>query len=450
MSEGRLPVKVKIGYGIGDIGGNLWFTTINFWLLNYLTDTVGLAAGLAGLVIAVGKVWDAGVDPVAGYLSDKTVSRWGRRRPWIFFGAFPLFIFMIIMFTNPKLGSQTALFIWGAIVFCLLGTSLSAVNIPYNSLTPELTQDFHERTTLNGYRFAFAVVGTLLGAGASLPLVNAFPNRDIGFTALGAIFGAIMLITSLITFFTVKESAADRPLPTEGFFQTYLRVFKNRPYVLIFLVYAIHVTALGVVMGVAVYYFKYIHHDEAKTTVAMLILLVTAMIFIPLSVVEAKRFGKKPVYGSGLLVLAASLMILFFYGHVYGINFSFFMMFVMGIGLANTMALPYAMVPDAVEYDYLLTGERREGAFYGLWTFGTKVGQAIALAISGFVLDATGYVPEAVQTDLAKLGIRLLVGPISAAIFILAVVVLYFYPLNEQRYNEILEQIKQREARKAG
>ncbi|MBP7738667.1 MAG: MFS transporter [Spirochaetes bacterium] len=448
MAGSGMSMRSKIGYGICDLGGNLFFTAIGLWLMIYLTDTVGIAAGLAGIVVAIGKIWDAITDPVAGFLSDRTKTRWGRRRPWMLFGSFPLFVTMIIMFTNPHLESQAALFIWGVVAFCLLNTAYTAVNIPYNSLTPELTQDYHERTSLNGYRFGFAVVGTLTGAGLALPLVSLFKTKSAGFSAMGAVFGGVMLITALITFFSVREPSTEREPFSKGFFATYRKVFMNRPYLLILGAYALHVTALTIIMSVAAYYFKYIHNDEQATTTAMLVLLVTAFVFIPVSVILSKKFGKKIVYGAGMLIFALNIMILFFLGHLYPVGFSIALMCSAGIGLGFTYVMPYAMVPDAVEYDYLLSGERTEGAFYGIWTFGIKIGQAIALAITGAVLSLVGYVPDAVQSAEAQLGIRLLVGPITAVIFVLGVVVLYLYPINEKRYNEIIAQIAEMEKKK--
>jgi GPH family glycoside/pentoside/hexuronide:cation symporter len=442
----KLPLKIKLGYGICDLGGNLFFTVIAFLLLNYLTDTVGITAGLAGTVIMIGKIWDAITDPIVGYWSDRTRSRWGRRRPYILFGSFPLFIAMIVMFSHPGLVKQTHLFVWAVAAYCFLCTAYTLVNIPYNAMTPDLTQDFHERTSLNGYRFGFAVIGTLMGAGAALPLVAAFSSKTTGFTVMGAIFGAVMLITALVTVVAVREPANLPPPPTQGFWRTYLKVFKNKPYVLILTTYSLHVTALTVVSGIAIYYFKYIHHNEPKTTIAMLILLVTAMLFIPVSVVAAKRIGKKSAYAIGMALFSIAIMVLFLWGHRLALNFSFGMMFLAGIGMGFTYAMPYAMVPDAVEYDYLVTGERTEGAFYGIWTFGIKIGQAVALGITGTVLSLTGYVPDVMQTDTAAFGIRLLLGPIPAVIFGLALLGLYYYPINEQRYNEILADIRRMEA----
>ena len=456
MEEKKLSVGVKLGYGICDLGGNLFFTATAFVLLNYLTDTVGLAASLAGTALMIGRIWDAFYDPIIGFVSDRTVTRWGRRRPYLFIGAMPLLVAMILMFANPALFAgkgfvsaqhQTFLFIYTIIVYIILCTAYSTVNIPYSSMTPELTADFHERTSLNGYRFGSAVFGTLLGAGAALPIVNLFADRNIGFVVMGLIFGGVMFVTALITVFAVREPAILRPATSMGFLKTYLKVFKNGPYILILLTYVLHIAAITIVSGIAIYYFKYIHKNEAMTTMALLILLVTAMVFIPVSVVLGKRIGKKIIYGSGMVIIAIMLMVLFFWGHVKPVNFSLAMMFFMGIGFGFTYVMPYAIVPDAIEYDYLQTGERREGAFYGIWTWALKIGQALAVMIMGWVLGFMGYVANIVpQAPKVELGIRLFMGPIAASIFVLGAVVLAFYPINEERYKEILAQIKVMEA----
>ena len=446
-NNGKLPVKVKMGYGVCDLGGNLFFTVLAFLLMNYLTDTVGLAAGFAGAAIMIGKVWDAVTDPLTGFLSDRTKSRWGRRRPWIFLGSFPLFVMMFVMFTNPGVMSQGALFAWATVSFCLLCTAYTAVNIPYNSLTPELTQDYHERSSLNGYRFGFAVIGTLLGAGAALPIIGLFPDKNTGFSFMGAFFGFLMMATAIITFVAVREPGHQKTMPTVGFFKTYFGVFGNKPYLLILATYTIHITALTVVSGVIIYYFKYIHNAEGMTTPAMLILLVVAMAFIPVSVLGAKKFGKKIIYQVGLVIMASGIMVMFFFGHLYPPSFSLAVMVFTGIGMGFTYAMPWAIVPDAVEYDYLRTGERKEGAFYGIWTFGIKIGQAIAMGITGLVLTLGQYIPETTQSAESMLSIRLLVGPIPAFIFIAGAVVLAFYPITEERYNQICEEIEQMEAR---
>lgn len=449
----KLSLKTKLGFGVCDVGGNLFFTVTAFVLMNYLTDTVGLAAGLAGTALMIGRIWDAFYDPIIGFISDRTKSKMGRRRPYLLAGSIPLFITMVFMFLNPamimggdgNIASQTFLFWWVLIIYILLCTSYSTVNIPYNSMVPELTQDFHERTNLNGFRFAFAAVGTILGAGLTLPIVGMFADKNIGYAVLGAIFGVTMMITALLTVIAVREPVHLRPAESMGILKTYRKVFDNKPYLLILLTYVLHIMGITILSGIAIYYFKYILNDVEATNIALPILIFTALVMIPVSVVLSKKIGKKLVYAIGLLIKALALMIIFFYGHVYGVKFMYGMMFFTGIGFGFTYALPFAIVPDAIEYDYLKTGERREGAFYSIWTWGFKIGQALAIFVMGWVLNFSGYVENAVQTPSAQLGIRLFLGPISAAILAAGALVLYFYPINEERYREILRQIKEKE-----
>ena len=454
MEDKKLSVGVKLGYGAADFGGNLFFTATAFVLMNYLTDTVGLAAALAGIALMVGRIWDAFYDPIIGFISDRTKTKMGRRRPFMLGGAIPLFIAMIIMFTNPSLVlgsgiSQAVLFVYTMVVYIILCTTYSTVNIPYSSLGPELTSDYNERTSLNGYRFGFAGIGTLLGAGLALPIVAMAPDKNLGFVLMGTIFGAVLLVSTLTTVFSVRESDAVRPANSMGFWETYREVFKNKPYLFILMSYILHILAITIASAIVIYYFKYILGAENMTTYAMLILIGVAILFIPVSVAMSKKTGKKLVYGTGFIIMAVGLMILFIIGHTMGVAFNLAMMAFMGIGMGFLYAMPYAIVADAIEYDYLRTGERREGAFFGIWTWGLKIGQALAAFIMGLTLEAMGYVPNIMpQADSSQLGIRLFLGPISAGVFILAAVVLYFYPITEKRYKEILADIAVMEAKK--
>ena len=142
--------RVKLGFGIGDLGGNLFFTVIGFYLLYYLTDIVYLSAALAGTVLMIGKIWDAVTDPVTGYISDRTRSRWGRRRPYMFVGSFIAFFTMGLMFTRPVMEGQIQLFFYLTVLYCLLNTAYTLVNIPYAALLPELTDNYDQRTMLAG------------------------------------------------------------------------------------------------------------------------------------------------------------------------------------------------------------------------------------------------------------------------------------------------------------
>ncbi len=439
----KLPLRVKLGFGIGDLGGNLFFTAMGFYTLYYLTDVVGIASALAGAAILLGKFWDAVTDPMMGFVSDRTRSRWGRRRPYFLFGALPLLLASWYFFSAPDFaGNQTIGFLWATVVLCLLNTAYTVVNIPYGSLTPDLTKDFKERTTLNGYRFSFAVIGTILGAGIVLPIVNMVGDPHKGFSVVGLLFGVLMAATILAVFFNVRESAASQAdRPKEKFFPTFLAVFKNGTYIRLAAVYTMNLTGITFVQTMLVYYFKYIYHNEGMTTVALLLLLGVAMVCVPISVLVAKRLGKKRTYQLALAILTVSCLGIFLFSHTLGMNFTLGLMVFGGVGIGFGYVPPFAMLPDVVEVDAVQTKNRKDGAYYGMWTFFSKIGVALAAALAGVFLGFAGFVANvAQQTGATILTIRLLIGPAPALIFLTGIFLVQKYKLDEKTYNEIVKQ----------
>lgn len=390
----KLSFKTKVGYGIGDWGGNLFFTVIGFWLMNYLTDEVGLSAAYAGVALMVGRICDAFFDPFIGALSDRTRSRWGRRRSWMLFASFPLFIALFFLFRNPGLASQQGLFIWAAVVYSLACIFYACVNIPYNALTPELTKDFHEKTTLNGYRMTFAVVGTLTGAGLALPLINGFGNRTTGYMVMGLVFGLVILLTALIPVFTVKEPNVDITRNKENVFRQYRDAFKNKPFLTILIPWSVNIAGVTIIQASMIYYFKYVLYQEANITLALVIMLVTSMIFIPVCVKVSKYIGKSRTYIIGIIIICCTIFTIFLFGHKLSINMIYFLMLLTGLGFSAHYVMPWAMVPDTIEYDYLKSGVRREGIYYSLWVFTIKLGQAFANLCVGLILGWFGYIAD--------------------------------------------------------
>ncbi len=446
--EAKLPLRVKIGFGIGDLGGNLFFTAMGFYSLIYLTDTVGVAAAWAGIAILIGKIWDAITDPMMGFISDRTRSRWGRRRPYFLFGALPLLLSMWFFFSGPDFSNdQLTGFIWAALALCLLNTAYTVVNVPYSSLTPELTKNFKERSTLNGFRFGFAVIGTMLGGAIVKPIIGLAgndalgkPNDHLGYALVGLIFGFLMAATILITFLTVREpDHANTPRPTQKFFATFAAVFKNKTYLRLVAVYTLNLTGITFVQTMLVYYFKYLYKDEPMTTLALLLLLGVAMICVPVSVLVAKNIGKKRTYQLALAILTISCLAIFVFAHTLGMTFFLVVMVFAGVGIGFGYVPPFAMLPDVVEVDAIRTKTRKEGSYYGMWTFFSKIGVALAAALSGMFLDLAKFVPNAIdQVPSTLLTIRLLIGPVPAVIFIAGILLIQRYPLDEKSYNAII------------
>jgi GPH family glycoside/pentoside/hexuronide:cation symporter len=471
----KLRFGTKVGFGVGDLGGNLYFTIMGFHLLYFLTDIVQLGAFLAGLATAIGKISDAISDPIVGYLSDHTKSKWGRRRPYMFIGAITLFITMIVMFTNPGLqADQLLLFIWATIAFILLSTAYTLVNIPYGALTPELTTDFHEKTVLNGYRQIFALMGTFTGVLAIGPLLQLFTgNINLGWSVYGGVMGGVMMLSALVTVFAVKETAAtrlkdkvntlttprfsgsainvddavlDSAMPKvfskeENFFSAYLSILKDKVFLLALIPWTLHITGVSVLMAAFKYYFIYIYKQESLFTISMAAMLGAVVPSLFFWVWVSKKIGKKATYNLGMGLFAVAVLIFFFLGEQLGPTFAMFIMALAGVGFATHYVVPYALVPDIVEYDYSKTGRRREGLYYATWTLLTKIGQALAFVVAGVVLNLAGYIANTAQTPLALLGIKLLCGPIPALFFVAGVIVLAFYPINQAFYAQILNKI---------
>ncbi len=448
-----VPLSVKLGFGVGDLGGNLFFTMMGFYLLFYLTDTVGMRAGLAGTALMIGKAWDAVTDPAVGYISDRSSTRWGRRRPYMAAGAITTAIMMAIMFTIPGLANHWLLFVYVALVYCLLNTAYTLFLIPYGALTPEITEDFHQRTVLNGYRMSFAVIGTFCGAILVLPIVSLFGGGTRGWTASGLIMGLIMAASFLITVASVRE-AARRPISETGHvLRAYWDVLRMKPFLTVLIPWTCHITGVNILQASMLYYFGAIFGDAGGFQIALPVLLASSMLFIPVWVRISRRIGKKLSYNIGMGIFTITVLAFFGLGHILGLQFAVVLMGLAGVGFATQYVMPFAIIPDVVEYDYAENGVRREGVFYGLWTFVSKIGQALGIALSGWVLTWFGYqetvagLPAPVQTELAQFGIRLLIGPIPAAFFIAGIAVLSYYPINAARYAEILKRIHARNAR---
>ncbi|MCL2381521.1 MAG: MFS transporter [Treponema sp.] len=447
MANDRLTVKQKLGFGIFDLGGNMFFTLMSFWVLIYLTNTVGISAAWAGTAVMIGKVWDAVTDPMMGFVTDRTLSRWGRRRVYLLFGAVPMCLSMAFFFTAPVYLPQAMHIAWAIVALVLLNTAATIINVPYSSLTPELTSDYHEQSSLNGYRFGCAIFGTIAGAGAVQPLVQFFARPDApnplvdqrGFSMMGLTLGAVMMTVTLLTFLGTKEKQYRKEdLPTDGFFTTFLAVFKNKPYIVLLVTYALHITGITFLTTILAYYTGNVLGRADITPNAMILLLVTAMVFIPVSVIVSKKIGKRRAYQICFAVISSACAVIYFLGHRMPVEFFLGVMVFAGIGVGFSYVAPFAMVPDVIEHGAAKIGARKEGAYYGIWTFTSKLGTALALFVTGHVLESGGFIAQAagagdvVQPPGVFDATRAVIGPIPIVVLLAAMVLIQFYPLDKK------------------
>ncbi|HOE89618.1 MAG: MFS transporter [Sphaerochaeta sp.] len=429
-----LTRRVKFGFGIGDLGGNLFFTIIGFYLLFYFTDIVGLNPALSGTAVMIGKVWDAITDPITGYYSDRTKSRFGRRRPYIFIGAIFSFFFMIQLFTPVSMKNEMSLFLYYTLVYSLLNTAYTLVNIPYTALLPELTDDYHERTILTGYRMSFAVLGTFAGAALVMPILNA-----TSWPVMGGVMGGIMLASAMITVFAIREPKEHSKPGEDGFLSTFAEVLKEKVFLQALLPWTFFITGTMMIQGGLVYYFTYIYGNKDLFQLALVGLLSFSLLCIPFWVSVSKKIGKRKVYMIGMSIVSVGVLLFTTLGAVFGPIFGIVVMSLAGIGLSTHYVMPHSILPDVVEYDAHTNKKgRREGVFSSIWTFSSKIGQAFALALNGWILAIFGYQGGSFLPQ-TKPGIILIVGPLPILWYILGLLILRHYPIDQAYYNEMIK-----------
>jgi glycoside/pentoside/hexuronide:cation symporter, GPH family len=448
MAE-KLSRKTKIIYGAGDLGFSLTSTIIGAFFLLFLTDVIHLRPAYAGIAILAGRIWDWVNDPIIGHISDRTRSRWGRRRPFLLFGALPFALAFVMMWYRPPFENDLALVAYYAIAYVVFDAAATFVYMPYFALTPELTHDYDERTSLTSYRMFFSIFGSLLSFTIPLMIVGAFTPENAGRVMLMAvIFGVMSAVPLWLVFFNTKERKSYVSKEKPKMLPALKAAFKNRPFVFGAIIYLLTWICMDIIQAVLLFFVKYVLRLEQQSDLVMALIFVTGIIALPLWEYASRRMEKRKAYVLGISFMAVVLMVLI----SVGATAPFWMVIVLcvmaGVGVSAAHVLPWAMLPDAIEWDEYKTGERHEGVFYSLITLMKKVASSVAIPLTAVFLDVTNYVPNAAeQPASALLGIRLLMGPIPAVLLTIAIVFAIRYPLDRDSYSQVVAELEERRAK---
>jgi len=455
LNPDKVSLSTKLGYAIGDFGANLAFQVVSFYLLFFFTDVFGILPALAGTIILVSKIWDAVSDPIMGYITDHTRSRWGSKRPYLLFGAIPLGIVMFLLFFAPNI-AENLKYAYGMATFILFCTVITVVNVPFLAITPSLTSDSHERSVVTGYRVILGLLGTLVAAGATLPLAGLISTDSvISFRYIGLIYGAIVALATLVAFFSVKEkvfTSAAKPVKLK---ESLRSIIGNKPFLIMTAGTFFHMVGMNILATIINYYFKYYLNAENLISVGFLCIFVTAALFIPLFVAISKKTSKKAAYNIGMGIVVVGLLLIFFFGEatisLFGMNIPliFILLFFCGIGLSTNWLSPWSMIPDTVEYAEWKTGKRNEGTMYGIFYFVFKLGTAAAGFLVGTALGLSGYIANVVQTGQALSVIRLLFTVVPGAFILGGIIFIAFYPINALLHKRMTDEIRQRTEQKS-
>ncbi len=451
----RLTLITKIAYGVGDMGGSAVVTIKGFFLTAFLLDVAGLRPGAVGVIFLVAQIWDAVTDPVVGVWSDRTRTRWGRKRPWLLFGALPFGLAYLLNWVVPDLGG-VGLFVYYLGVALLLRTAFTVVGIPYGALTPELTRDYDARTSLNAYRFSFNLIGSILAITLHPLLVGLGGDVFAGNLISAGVVGLFIVLSLLFTFrYTYELTPIEEPGeragwglsgPVKSIVREFRQAFESRSFLFVTGIYFFSWLTLLLVQNNLLLFIRYYAEVEAQFTGIILAFQLSAILFLSVWGFLSRRIGKRGVYAAGALLWALGLAALYVVprGEV---MLYYLVSSLIGMGAAVAYLIPWSMLPDVIEEDELRTGRRREGVFYGMFVFLQKLGLSVGLAASGFALEAAGYLtpgtageavaqPEAVLTTL-----RLLVSFVPATLLLLSLPLAYFYPLTRERYASIRERL---------
>lgn len=436
--ERPLSRGVVTRYAIGSIGTGGFATLPGLVLVFYLTDTLGVTALVAGLVVTAAKVWDVVIDPWIGERSDRALAATGTRRTWMRVGAIALPVAFVVTFAVPTGLAPAASGTWVFVAFLATATAFSLFQVPYIALPAELTGDYDARTRLLTWRVVVLSVAILL-FGAGGPLLRRVGGDDeaIGYLLMavvaGVVIGAGMLVATTVAPRGTTVAPRARRSIRAGYAEGLDALRRSRPFRDLLATFVLQGLATGVMLAGANYVAVWVLESEDALTFLFLALIGPAILCAPLWGRLARRIGKERsfVFASALFAMAAASLI----GMLWAPGaWVYAPVALAGAAYAGMQSLPMAMLPDVISHDARTHGDGRAGSFGGVWTAGETAGMALGATLLTLVLAATGYLEStgsaAVdQPDAAVAGITLSFSLLPAALVLLSLVPLWRYPL---------------------
>ena len=449
-----LGLRTKLSYGGCEVGGQLLYTGVNTWLLYYLINVIELRPLAAGLAFIVGRLFDAFLDPVMGELSDRFSHRI-RRLTWVRWGMVPLAVAAAALWWLPSLGGPT--FLLAVLGFVLLSVVFTMVQMPVLSLTPVLAPTYDERTSLTAYRMSVSVVMALVAVAAPPAIVLAVSGTEelaasdtTGWIVMGGVFGALSLIGYLIVVIGVREPPPLGTHTAERFTaRTVTSAFAVPQFRTVFIMFMLVTVGLMVANSLLPFFLESaLGLTAGQQTVALAVLFGVAVVAIPLWAVAAEKVAKSQAFVAGIGVSIAGLLAMAWIQPDPGSPALFwFLIVVNGVGVSAVMFLPWTIIPDVIEYDELATGQRREGLLYALFTFGQKVAGSVGVFSTAIVTAVFGYQEgTAVQSAETVRGLAIGIGPLTAIVYVGAIVVLLRLHVSRESHAEVVRELERRRA----
>ena len=434
-SNETISVVNLIDYNVPTIGVGFMFFLVSLYLMKFATDILLISPVMMGFIFGLSRIWDAITDPLVGYLSDRANFSMGRRRPWMIVSApFICFSFLTIWYQPVELSDEFAsLWIAGAVL--LFYSAMTAFNVPHHSLGAELSSNYHERTKVFGVRHMVWNCGSLLALLAMHQLIMGNnPKKDAFDIAL--IAGLITFALIIWTVFRTQERKEYQGRGEKNPITAFSDVLKNKHAVLLLLVFFIENLGFATIGILTPYVAEYIVLRPDRTAIYILTYLIPCILSVPLWIAVSKLIGKKKTWLISMVLTGFGFGGMFFL-YAGADNLILALAFVCGLGAGSGAAMAPSIQSDVIDYDEYLTGKRKEGTYFASWNLVFKTATGITFMITGFVLGASGFVPNQDQTDSTKLAILVLYALFPFFCYLIGGLILTRFSLNESAHQKI-------------
>jgi len=446
----KLSVSVKLGWAVGELPVAAYVGLTIGFLLFYSTQALGISPWLAGVVLLIPRLWDAFTDPLMGVISDRTRTKMGRRRPYLFVGAIIMGLSIMGLFLAPAEASEMRKALHVLMFYFLASTAITIFDVPYSSMAAEMTDDYRERTSLMGYKMLAARLGILVVLFAVPFIFSAGENLASGFRLVGFGFGIFMIVAGVASFFLTRNAPRhEKPVDSFNIREEIRAVRENKPFRALWTVFLFQNLAIGASATMLLYLLTMVIRLQPEMIGwFMAVSAITATIATPIWVAIGKRIPKRKGYFFAIAMsILAPFPVLFIQPEAYIMMFA--ILIFIGAGDAAGQLFPNAMVPDTVEVDELRTGERREGAVFGAWAFCRKLGMTGGAFLASLLLSGFGFVegaPGEQQPESALMGVRMTYALLPMALWAIAFLLLNRYKLSEKEFNAVKAEIAGRKA----
>ena len=428
----RLPRGVRVGYGSGSVATGAFGTVPGLMLLPYLTDSLGIAALLAGFIVFLPKAWDVILNPIAGRISDRTEDPRGPRRPWLLRAGVALAAGFALLFAAPDMAVGLEA-LWVLVLFLACATAYAFFQVPYVAMPAEMTDSYDERTRLMTWRVAILAF-TIMLAGATAPAIrDAVGGRD-GYRIMGLAMAAIILVGVVSAYIGTRHAPVAAPQPGAGSLRDQLRIVANaRDFRWLLTCFVVQALATGCMLAGVDYLASDVLGRDGAATILFVCFVGPALLLTPLWSAVGTRVGKKRGYLAASVVLAAGAL-LAVTAQSAPVAVVYLAVVLVGVGYAGCQVFPLAMLPDAAAVDARRTGSNRAGVYTGVWTAGETLGLALGPGVFALVLALGGYRSSTdggvAQPDSALTAITLGFSVLPAVLVVLSLIWLRRYSLD--------------------